>query len=121
MCRYLQSSTMDVMSARNMAEATVKALQVCRNDQRFHTIWQMADIKSNTIKNVIKDTKFSIKEETLPRFRHPTKCFQVLVRELCEGHTPHDSHQSPSSIGPCYWGNQRTIRCRRPGYYLCPW
>ena len=43
---------MDVMSARNMAEATVKALQVCRNDQRFHTIWQIAEIKSNTIKNV---------------------------------------------------------------------
>ena len=86
-----------------MAEATVKALQVCRNDQRFHTIWQMAEIKSNTTKNVIKDTKFSIKEETLPRFRQPSKCFQVLVRELCEGHTPHDSHQSPSSIGPCFW------------------
>ena len=47
----------------------------------------MVKIKSNTIKNAIKDTKFSFKEATLPRFRQPSIRLQALVGELCEGHT----------------------------------
>ena len=89
LCRYLQSSTMDVMSARKTAEGTVKALQGCRNDQSFDTVWQMVEIKSNTLKNVIKDTKFSFKETTLPRFCQPSIRLQAPVGELCEGHTHH--------------------------------
>ena len=51
----------------------------------------MAEIKSNTIKNVnaLKDTKLSIREVTFPRFRQPSKRLQALFGELCEGHTHH--------------------------------
>ena len=99
LCRYLQSSTMDVMSARKTAEGTVKALQGCRNNQSFLTVWQMVEIKSSTIKNVIKYTKFSFKEATSPRFRQPSiRRLQALVGELCEGHTHHTTATSHHQV-----------------------
>ena len=49
----------------------------------------MAEHNSNIIKNVIKDTKFSFKEATLPRNHQPSKRLQALVAESSKGHTHH--------------------------------
>ena len=80
---------MDVISARKTAEGTLNALQGCRNDGSFDTVWQMAEHNSNIIKNVIKDTKFSFKEATVPPNHQPSKRLQALVAESSEEHTHH--------------------------------
>ena len=50
--RYLQSSTMDVISARRTAEGTANALQGCRNDKNFNNVWQMTELTGNKTKNI---------------------------------------------------------------------
>ena len=62
---------MDVISARKTAQGTVSALEGCRNDKSFDTVWQIAELNGDIIKNVIKDGKFSFKEATSPRICQP--------------------------------------------------
>ena len=42
--RYLQGEQMDVITTKNTADAVVKTLNNCRNEESFTQMWSNADV-----------------------------------------------------------------------------
>ena len=78
---YLQGRTMDVITARRTADATAKALQVCRSEESFQLLWAKAADMGKTIRPLIEDSEFEYTDPQLPRQRRPSRRLQVLVGE----------------------------------------
>lgn len=79
--RYLQSSSMDVISASKMADGTITALQSCCNDKNFDILWKVAENTSNKTRIIIS-TKFWFKEVAASRIR----CHQDAFKLWLENH-----------------------------------
>ena len=65
--KFLQSKEMDVYTAREQSFKTIEALKKCRNEDDFSLIWQMAELLSKEIENIIVNTDFSIKPARISR------------------------------------------------------
>ena len=59
--KYLQGKNVDVIAAKETAEATMQTLTKCRNEESFQMAWSRAEILSQTIKKEINGTSFSFK------------------------------------------------------------
>ena len=49
--RYLQGEQMDVITTKNTADAVVKTLNNCRNEESFTQMWSHADVNNNNNNN----------------------------------------------------------------------
>ena len=88
--KYLQGKDVDVVTAKKTADAVVKTLNECRNEESCELVWDSAKAMGRQIKQAIKDTAFDFKEATLPRKRQPSKTAQALM-----GETPGESPEFP--------------------------
>lgn len=78
---YLQSETMNVITAKKTADMTIKTIAECRSDEAFESLWERAVIVGNSIKDCISDTRFSFKDAKIPRQRKASRRLQALVGE----------------------------------------
>ncbi len=83
--RYLQGKNVDVITAKETADATMETLAKCRNEESFQMAWSRAEILSQTIKREINGTRFSFKDATAPRCRQPSRCLHALIGEQFGG------------------------------------
>ena len=90
--KYLQGKDVDVVTAKKTADAVVKTLNGCRNEESFELVWDSAEAMGREIKQVIKDTALDFKEATLLRNRQPSKRVQALM-----GATPGESVECPTT------------------------
>ena len=67
--RYLQGEQMDVITAKKTADAVVKTLSNCRNEESFTQMWSHADVIGQKIRIGIKSTKFAFRDAKVPRTR----------------------------------------------------
>ncbi|XP_068680521.1 zinc finger MYM-type protein 1-like [Montipora foliosa] len=78
--RYLQGEQMDVITAKKTADAVVKTLSNCRNEESFTLMWSHADVIAQKIKIVIEGTQFTFRDAKVPRTR-PSRRLQSLTGE----------------------------------------
>jgi len=57
----------DVITARQTANVTIQALQVCRNENSFDSLWRKAHIIGDNIKKWLEPSEVSFRELRLPR------------------------------------------------------
>ena len=86
--KYLQGKNVDVIAAKETAEATMETLTKCRNEESFQMPLSRAEILSQTIKKEINGTSFSFKHASLPTFRQPSHRLQALIGEQFGGSQP---------------------------------
>ena len=67
--RYLQGEQMDVITAKKTADAVVKTLSNCRNEENFTQMWSHADVIAQKIKIGIEGTQFTFRDAKVPRTR----------------------------------------------------
>ena len=67
--RYLQGEQMDVITAKKTADAVVKTLSNCRNEESFTQMWSHADVIGQKIRIGINSTKFAFRDAKVPRTR----------------------------------------------------
>ena len=79
--KYLQGKNVDVIAAKETAEATMQTLTKCRNEESFQMAWSRAEILSQTIKKEINGTSFSFKDASPPTIRQPSCRLQALIGE----------------------------------------
>ena len=60
--KYLQGKNVDVITAKETAEATMQTLTKCWSEESFQMAWSRAEILSQTIKKEINETSFSFKD-----------------------------------------------------------
>ena len=60
---------MDVITAKKTADAVVKTLSNCRNEESFTQMWSHADVIGQKIRIGIKSTKFAFRDAKVPRTR----------------------------------------------------
>ncbi|XP_068697354.1 zinc finger MYM-type protein 1-like [Montipora capricornis] len=77
--RYLQGEQMDVTTAKT-ADAVVKTLSNCRNEESFTLMWSHADVIAQKIKIGIEGTQFTFRDAKVPRTR-PSRRLQSLTGE----------------------------------------
>lgn len=77
--KYLQGKTVDVITARKTASATLETLANCRNEDNFETVWVMVEMLGQRIQKVIENTPFSFKEARAPRKKMVPHRLQALV------------------------------------------
>ena len=73
--RYLQGEQMDVIIAKKTADAVVKTLSNCRNEE----MWSHADVIGQKIRIGIEGTKFTFRYAKVPRTR-PSRRLQGLTQ-----------------------------------------
>ena len=78
--RYLQGEQMDVITAKKTADAVVKTLSNCRNEESFTQMWSHADVIAQKIRIGIEGTKFTFRDAKVPRTR-PSRRLQGLTGE----------------------------------------
>jgi len=78
--RYLQGEQMDVITAKKTADAVVKTLSNCRNEESFTLMWSHADVIAQKIKIGIEGTQFTFRDAKVPRTR-PSRRLQSLTGE----------------------------------------
>jgi len=96
---YLQKKTLDVVTAKKTADATIQTLSECRNDKSFETAWETAQNFSDLIKQNITDARFAFKDAMLPRRRQVSRRLQALVGEF---DTSEDDHAQPQTAKDHY-------------------
>ena len=64
--RYLQGEQMDVITAKKTADAVVKTLSNCRNEESFTQMWSHADVIAQKIRIGIEGTKFTFRDSKVP-------------------------------------------------------
>lgn len=67
--RYLQGEQMDVITAKKTADAVVKTLSNCRDEESFTQMWSHADVIAQKIRIGIEGTKFTFRDAKVPRIR----------------------------------------------------
>lgn len=78
---YLQSQTMNVITAKKTADMTIKAIEDCRNDEAFGLLWERANTVGHSIKTCMEDTRFSFKDAELHgNVKHPDDCRLLLAK-----------------------------------------
>ena len=60
--RYLQGEQMDVITAKKTADAAVKTLSNCRNEESFTQLWSHADAIAPKIRIAMEGTKFTFRD-----------------------------------------------------------
>ena len=78
--RYLQGKQMDVITAKKTADAVVKTLSNCRNEESFTQMWSHADVIAQKIRIEIEGTKFTFRDAKVPQTR-PSRRRQGLTDE----------------------------------------
>ncbi|XP_015750834.1 PREDICTED: uncharacterized protein LOC107330786 [Acropora digitifera] len=78
--RYLQGEQMDVITAKKTADAVVKTLSNCRNEESFTLMWSHADGIAQKIKIGIEGTQFTFRDAKVPQTR-PSRRLQSLTGE----------------------------------------
>ena len=78
--RYLQGEQTDVITAKKTADAVVKTLSNCRNEESFTQMWSHADVIAQKIRIGIEGTKFTLGDAKVPRTR-PSRPLQGLTGE----------------------------------------
>ena len=71
---------MDVITAKKTADAVVKTLSNCRNEENFTLMWSHADVIAQKIKIGIEGTQFTFRDAKVPRTR-PSRRLQSLTGE----------------------------------------
>ena len=77
--RYLQGEQMDVITAKKTADAVVKTLSNCRNEESLAQMWSHADVIAQKIRIGIEGTKFTLRDAKVPRTR-PSRRLQGLTQ-----------------------------------------
>ena len=78
--RYLKGEQSDVITAKKTADAVVKTLSNCRNEESFTQMWSHADVIAQKIRIGIEGTKFTFRDAKVPRTR-PSRRLQGLTGE----------------------------------------
>ncbi|RMX47789.1 hypothetical protein pdam_00008564 [Pocillopora damicornis] len=86
--KYLQGEQTDVITAKKTADAVVKTLSNCRNEESFTQMWSHADVIAQKIRIGIEGTKFTLGDAKVPRTR-PSRRLQGLT-----GETPAAANES---------------------------
>ena len=73
--RYLQGEQLDVITAKKTADAVVKTLSKCRNEE----MWSHADVIAQKVRIGIEGTKFIFRDAKVPRTR-PSRRLQGLTQ-----------------------------------------
>ena len=71
---------MNVITAKKTADAVVKTLSNCRNEESFTQMWSQADVIGQKIRIGIEGTKFTFRDCKVPRNR-PSRRLQGLTGE----------------------------------------
>ena len=104
--KYLQGKNVDVIAAKETAEATMQTLTKCRNEESFQMAWSRAEILSQTIKKEINGTGFSFKNASPPTIRQPSRRLQALIGEQFCGSKPSpttaESHYRVTTYYPTF-------------------
>ncbi len=104
--KYLQGKNVDVITAKETADATMETLAKCRNEESFQMAWSRAEILSQTIKREINETRFSFKDATPPRCQQPSRRLQALIGEQFGGELPSqpsaESHYRVTTFYPTF-------------------
>ena len=84
---FVQSINVDVRRVKQNAELTVTTLESCRSDESFDAVWQLAEQRSEKVRDIIEEEDISIdfKEAKLPTQRKPSKRRQALIGESIDG------------------------------------
>ena len=64
--RYLQGKKMDVVTAKKTADAVIKTLSGCRNEESFDLMWSRANMMVQQIKKGIEGTQFTFIDAKVP-------------------------------------------------------
>ena len=97
--RYLQGEQMDVITAKKTADAVVKTLSNCRNEESFTQVWSHADVIAQKLKIGIEGTQFLPSE--MPRCLEPDHHADfraLLVRHLLQRTTAHNRRQKTTFV-----------------------
>ena len=100
--KYLQGKNVDVIAAKETAEATMQTLNKCRNEESFQMAWSRAEILSQTIKKEINRTSFSFKDASPPTIRQPSRRLQALIGEQFCGSKPSPTAESHYRVTTYY-------------------
>ena len=57
---FVQSINIDVRKVRQNAELTITTLESCRSDESFDAVWQLAEQRSEKVKDIIDEEDISI-------------------------------------------------------------
>ena len=71
--KYLQGKTVDVITARETASATIQTLASCRNEDSFESVWECAEKLGKKMQQIIEGTRFTFKEAKVPRKKKSLK------------------------------------------------
>ena len=110
--RYLQGEQMDVITAKKTADAVVKTLSNCRNEESFTQMWSHADVIAQKIRIGIEGTKFTFRDAKVPQTR-PSRRRQGLTDETpaaandSSQQTAHNRRQKTVKVKfVCFMDNQ---------------
>ena len=110
--RYLQGKQMDVITAKKTADAVVKTLSNCRNEESFTQMWSHADVIAQKIRIGIEGTKFTFRDAKVPQTR-PSRRRQGLTDETpaaandSSQQTAHNRRQKTVKVKfVCFMDNQ---------------
>ena len=110
---YLQKEQIDVASAKTTAEATVKALQLCRSDENFFLLWEKSCTVEKTLYSAITNLTEILQASqasSRPRRQHvPSRRLQALVGEEPDERAPASSEEDLARIQVYYNGLDRVM------------
>ena len=97
--RYLQGEQMDVITAKKTADAVVKTLSNCRNEESCTQMWSHADVIAQKIRIGIEGTKFTFRcQSACNQTITPTSGPYSVVRHLLQRTTAHNRHQKTTLV-----------------------
>ena len=91
---YLQGEKMDVITAKKTADAVVKTLSDCRNEE----MWSHADVIGQKIRIGIEGTKFTFRDAKVNQTNTPTSGPYSVMRHLLQRTKAHNRRQKATLV-----------------------
>ena len=86
---YLQRATLDVITARQVADATLQTLRSCRDEQRFMQVWNLALSYTKEVKEALTASGVNMDfKEAQPPLGQPSLRHQALCGEGAAARRP---------------------------------
>ena len=71
---------MDVVTAKKTADAVIKTLSGCRNEESFDLMWSRANMMVQQIKKGIEGTQFTFIDAKVPRAKPSRGCRRLSMK-----------------------------------------